>query len=84
MYRINVLDPGKYHNVTVGYRYCFFKKSAKELIDLFLAYECAIKVEKLVRIYGDIFAWSESINEDKIIDYWYNKEYEKEEECANV
>lgn len=79
MYRINVLDPGKFHNITVGYRYCFFKKSAKELIDLFLGDECAIKVEKLIRVTRDIFAWSEAID-DKVVDYWCDKVYEKEEE----
>ena len=79
MYRINVLNSGKYHNVTTGYRYCFFKKTAKNLIDLFLGSECAIKVEKFIRVTRDIFAWSESV-EDKVIDYWYDKEYEIEEE----
>lgn len=72
MYRIFVASSGKYHNVEIGGRYCFRKKTAKELIDLFLKSECQINVEKLIRLNGDIFAWSDC-DKDKVLDYFDKK-----------
>ena len=69
MYRINVLTRGKYGNTITGYRYCFFKKTCKGLINTISnKFECDIEVEKLVRIHKDIFAWSDCLPE-KLADY---------------
>ena len=79
MYRITVNSCGKYRNATLGPRYCFFKKSAKELIDLFLGDECEIVVEKFVRLRNDIFAWSNYGDNDSVITYFENKLWQIEE-----
>ena len=57
MYKINVLTSGKYHNVAIGSRYCFTKRTAKSIIKCFLETECKISVEKF-RKCGDCFMWS--------------------------
>lgn len=76
MYRIFVLSSGKYHNVTIGHRYCFRKKSAIELINLFSKDECNFYVEKLIRLNSDIFAWSDT-DDDKVLNYFNEKNFEK-------
>ena len=73
MYRITVNTSGKYNNVTLGPRYCFRKKTAKELIDLFFAQECEIMVEKLVRCCDDVFCFSDGDEDDKVLNYYANK-----------
>ena len=66
MYRVVVKSKGKYHNVVPGTRYCFRKKSVACLIALFAECECDFTAEKLVRISGDTFCWSDSYISDKI------------------
>lgn len=72
MYKIIVKSCGKYHNVALGPRYCLTRKSAKKLIDNFFSCEAHIEVYKLIRIYSDIFCWTDN-EEDKILDYYYDK-----------
>ena len=79
MYRINVHSTGKHHNVVVGPRYCLTKKTAKHLINIYLNSDCDITVEKFIRIYHDVFCWSYD-NNDSVLEYYYNKYYEIEEE----
>ena len=66
MYRVVVKDKGKYHNAAPGTRYCFRKKSAAHLIALFTNNECHFTVEKLIRISGDTFCWSDNYISDKV------------------
>lgn len=68
MYRVTVKDSGKYDNVVLGSRYCFRKKSAARLIALFTASECDFTIEKLIRISGDTFCWSDCNISKKIWD----------------
>lgn len=69
MYRITVNTEGKYNNVALGPRYCFFKKTAKHLIQLFLNLSCEIYVQKLVHV-GDIFTWSDYEVKDAVFSYY--------------
>jgi hypothetical protein len=78
MYRINVLTRGKYNNVKRGYRYCFRKKSAIDMIDTFLSARCEITVEKLIRIHSDVFCWNDDLEDDKVFDHYFAKLYEEE------
>lgn len=73
MYRIDVKSPGKYYNVQIGSRYCFRKKTAKSLIDLFLKQDCHIEVEKLIRIHRDVFCWTWD-EEDSVCNYYLEQE----------
>ena len=73
MYRITINSTGKYHNVNTGARYCFTKKSAKDLIDNFTAVECDFIVEKLIRLHDDVFCFSDYDVDDKVFDYYYDK-----------
>ena len=57
MYCVSVRD-SKNSGIGIGDRYCFFKRSVKELIEVFNACGCDFRVYKLTRIHGDIFAWS--------------------------
>ena len=66
MYRVCVLTSGKYDNAVIGNRYCFSRKSALELANLFNAVSCALKIEKLVRV-GGTFFWSEDPAETRIV-----------------
>lgn len=59
MYRIKVMSSGKYHNCALGYRYCFRKKTAKDLIDLFSECNADFTVEKLIHLTADIFYWTD-------------------------
>ena len=59
MYRINVKSCGKYHNVTLGIRYCIGKKTVLRLVNLMDAHECEYTVEKFVRLTRKEWAWSE-------------------------
>ena len=79
MYRITINSHGKYNNVCLGARYCFRKKSAKELIGLFLNSGCEIVVEKFVRLTSDVFAWSDCGDDDSVIAYFEDKLWEIEE-----
>lgn len=60
MYRINVKSCGKYHNVTLGIRYCIGKKNALYFVSVMEAYECEYTVEKFVRLTRKVWAWSET------------------------
>lgn len=73
MYRIKVLSDGKYHNVMTGNRYCFFKKSAIDLANLFGKSNCDIVIEKLAHL-GDVFFWSDGLEETKICEDWVKNE----------
>lgn len=69
MYRVVVKTRGKHGNVVLGARYCFTKRSVIGLAVLFESCECKYDIEKFVRIHGDIFGWSDAIDEkiwDKI------------------
>ena len=73
MYRINVKSSGKYHNSALGYRYCFRKKTAKDLIDLFSECEANFTVEKLIRLTADVFYWTNYDENDAVFTYYFNK-----------
>ena len=73
MYRITVKSTGKYDNAVIGVRYCFFKKSAKDLIDTFASCNCDFTVDKLIRLHSDVFSWSDYEDGDKVFDYYYEK-----------
>ncbi len=75
MYRINVLTRGKYDNVELGYRYCFRKKSAIEMIDIFMDSDSNITVEKLVRLHSDVFAWNNNLEDDKVFNHYFDRLY---------
>ena len=59
MYRVVVKSRGKYNNAVLGARYCFTKRSIVSLASNFMANECECSVEKFVRLYSDIFCWSD-------------------------
>lgn len=66
MYRINVLNKAE-----TGYRYCFRKKTAKDLIKFFsIKLGSQIEVEKLTRLHSDVFAWSDDDYKDSVFDYY--------------
>ena len=73
MYRIIIKSSGKYNNARPGERYCFTKKSAIHLIQIFLDHECEIEVEKFVRLHGDVFCWTDYDEDDKVFDYYCNR-----------
>ena len=73
MYRIIVNSAGKYNNVSLGTRYCFRKKTAIKLIDLFFESDCDITVEKLMRCCNDVFYFSDYNTGDKVLNYYSNK-----------
>ena len=75
MYRINVLTCGKYHNVRGGFRYCFIKKSAIDMINTFMNAGSEITVEKLIRLHRDVFCWSDDLENDKVFDYYFDRLY---------
>lgn len=79
MYRINIKSSGKYHNVVPGYRYCFRKKTAKGLIDLFSECEVKFTVEKFVRLTKDVFCWTDDDEDDTVFTYYFNKMDEDDE-----
>ena len=59
MYRVVVKSRGKYNNATLGARYCLTKRSIVSLASNFMSTECECSVEKFVRLYRDIFCWSD-------------------------
>ena len=63
MYRVVVKSRGKDNNVTLGARYCLTKRSVVNLAATFESCECEYDIEKFVRIHGDIFCWSDAIDE---------------------
>lgn len=73
MYRIKILSTGKYSNVTLGYRYCLTKKSAKNMINTFSKAESDFTIEKLVRIHADIFCWTNDDEKDSVFDYYFGR-----------
>lgn len=79
MYRINVKSSGKYHNSALGYRYCFRKKTAKELIDLFSECKSNFTVEKLIRLTADIFCWTDYDENDTVFTHYFDKMEEGDE-----
>lgn len=86
MYRVVVKNSGKYNNATLGARYCFTKRSVVDLAAHFMSVECECRVEKFVRLYRDIFAWSDVEVGSDVWDRIYNaiaelaEEEEEEEE----
>lgn len=84
MYRVVVKSRGKYNNVTLGARYCLTKRTVIDLAVLFDLDECEYDIEKFVRIHGDIFGWSDAIDEkiwDKISEALDNEIKEVEEDA---
>jgi len=79
MYRINIKSPGKYHNCTLGYRYCFRKKTAKHLIDLFSECDADFTIEKFVRLATDVFCWTDDDEDDAVFTYYFDKMEEDDE-----
>ena len=80
MYKITVNSAGMYRNVALGSRYCFTKKTAISLIDLFFVKsKCDITVEKLVRIGFDLFGWSDCEEDDKVFIYYQNAHWDYED-----
>ena len=79
MYKVTVETRGKYDNATLGARYCFTKHSVVGLAVTCELCGCKYKVEKLIRIHGDVFGWSGSISEKiwEKIDEALNKEPEE-------
>lgn len=79
MYRVVVKSRGKDNNVTLGARYCLTKHSVIDLAVTFESCECEYDIEKFVRIYKDIFCWSDAIDEriwDKISEILEGEEEE--------
>lgn len=70
MYRVCVLSTGKYHNVVVGNRYCFSRKHAVELANMFADKDCILGVQKFARI-GSCFIWAEA---EDITRIWENED----------
>lgn len=66
MYKVTVLTPGKYNNVSLGARYCITKKAVKNLVSLFLETECEIEVEQFIYIGDGIFCWSNILIDEKL------------------
>lgn len=66
MYKVTVNTPGKYDNVTLGERYCFTRKTAIGLANLFFRDSCDVTIKKFIHC-GDAFAWSDAWEETKII-----------------
>lgn len=63
MYRVVVKSRGKHNNAVLGARYCLTKRSVIDLAVSFELLECEYDIEKFVRIHGDIFCWSDAIDE---------------------
>lgn len=68
MYKVIIKDSGKYHNVMIGERYCLTKRTAIKLAVMLESVECDYRVAKLVRLYEDVFCWSEGEVEEKFWD----------------
>lgn len=66
MYRVTVNTSGRYDNVTLGARYCFTRKTAINLANLFFGDDCGVTIEKFIHC-GDAFVWSDAWEETKII-----------------
>lgn len=83
MYRVVVKSRGKYNNIVLGARYCLTKRSVIDLAVMFARVECEFDVEKFIRIQGDVFTWSDSGVNEKILDKIY-KILEGEDKDAEV
>lgn len=57
MYKILVTSTGKYNNAVLGERYCFSKRQAEELVDLFINSGCTLKAYKFTRICAGVYCW---------------------------
>ena len=80
MYRVVVKSRGDHDNAVLGARYCLTKRSVISLAVSFELFKCEYKIEKFVRLGGDIFAWSETEVSEKIWDKIYeNLEGENED-----
>ena len=58
MYKVEILNTGKYNNVVTGTRYCFTKNSAVEMVALCTKWECDFSVSKFRKLSGFVFSWS--------------------------
>lgn len=67
MYKVTVKSSGKYNVVALGARYCLTRKSAIKLANLFLEDDCDVTIEKFIRCCEDVFAWSDTCEDTKII-----------------
>lgn len=47
MYRINILDRGKYNNVVTGYRYKVTKNAVLDLADFLMYFGCEFEIQQL-------------------------------------
>ncbi len=59
MYRIILEEQGKYNNIVGDTRYTFTKRSAKKLINEWLADGCELRVEIFAHLANGVFAWSD-------------------------
>ena len=65
MYKITVLQSNK---CPVIVRYCFRKKTMKNLAKKFISWDWDITIEKFTRLYSNIFCWSEANSKGFFID----------------
>ena len=72
MYRVVVTSVGKYGNATLGARYCFTKRSVIKLASYCMLMKNECKIEKFVRLYGDVFCWSDVVFNSDIWEKIYN------------
>lgn len=77
MYRINILDGGKYNNVKTGYRYTITKRNAKKFLKYVVKWGCDFEVEKFIYVNDGIFAWSDVFCDDKWLDFLNELEEER-------
>lgn len=66
MYKVTVNTSGRGNIVVLGARYCFTRKTAIKLANLFLGYNCDITIAKFIRC-DNVFVWSNSWIETKIV-----------------
>lgn len=69
MYRVNVLDGGRYNNVKTGYRYILTKRNVKKFLKLVVKWHCDFEVEQFIYIKDGVFTWSDICYEDKWLDF---------------
>lgn len=66
MYKVTVNTSGKYDNVVLGARYCFTRKTAIRLANLFFETDCGVTIAKFVHL-GYSFVWSDGRDVTKIV-----------------
>lgn len=69
MYRVNVLDGGKFNNVKTGYRYTITKRNAKKFLKHVVQWGCDFEVEKFIYISSGIFVWADVFYDDEWLDF---------------